>query len=62
VRSRQLGGAGLGLSIAREIVDAHGGKIEVVSTPGAGTTVTVRLRLARGQAATAANPRASEAL
>jgi len=32
---------GLGLAIVREIVDAHGGKIQVTSTPGVGTTVTV---------------------
>jgi len=62
VRSRQLGGAGLGLSIAREIVDAHGGTIDVTSTPGAGTTVTVRLRLTRAQATAIASPHASEAL
>ena len=44
-RSRALGGAGLGLSIARWIVDAHGGKIEVQSAPGQGSTFTVELPL-----------------
>jgi len=44
-RSRALGGAGLGLSIVRWIVDAHGGKIEVQSTPGKGSAFTVELPL-----------------
>lgn len=38
-----FGGLGLGLYIAREIVEAHGGAIDLASAPGAGTTVTVTL-------------------
>jgi heavy metal sensor kinase len=42
-RSRAEGGTGLGLSIARSIVTAHGGQVELASTPGEGTACTVRL-------------------
>jgi signal transduction histidine kinase len=39
---RQSDGAGLGLSIAKWIADAHGAEIELTSTLGQGTRVTVR--------------------
>lgn len=42
-RSRQTGGVGLGLAIARSIVEAHGGTLTVDSLPGQGTVFTVRL-------------------
>jgi len=42
-RSRESGGTGLGLSIANEIVTRHGGRIELHSRLGKGTTITVTL-------------------
>ncbi|WP_281875207.1 ATP-binding protein [Geobacter hydrogenophilus] len=40
---RKVGGAGLGLTLVREIVAAHGGRVWVESTPGAGSTFFVSL-------------------
>ncbi len=45
-RARAQGGSGLGLAIADAAVAAHGGTIEVRSTPGEGTTVSITLPLA----------------
>jgi signal transduction histidine kinase len=42
-RSRELGGAGLGLAIARSIATVHGGALEIASQPGKGTSVTLSL-------------------
>ncbi|SIT03935.1 sensor histidine kinase [Alicyclobacillus vulcanalis] len=42
-RSRAKGGAGLGLAICKAIVEAHGGRIECESEPGAGAVFTVTL-------------------
>ncbi|MGB1252897.1 MAG: sensor histidine kinase, partial [Candidatus Promineifilaceae bacterium] len=44
-RSEQRGGAGLGLSIVKSIVDAHNGDITVDSVFGEGSTFTVTIPL-----------------
>lgn len=40
-RSRNMGGTGLGLPIAKEMVELHGGRMKIVSKVGKGTTVTL---------------------
>lgn len=42
-RSRQMGGHGLGLSIAKWIIETHGGKINISSEIGKGTTFIIRI-------------------
>jgi len=60
VSSRRRGsrhGAGLGLTIARGIVEAHGGTISIESAPGHGTTVRFTLPGARGEHSASGEPR-----
>ena len=45
-RSRQMGGAGLGLSIIKAIVTAHGGQVRVESIEGKGSVFLVELPIA----------------
>ena len=47
----QIQGAGLGLSLVKRIVEAHGGAISVRSAPGAGAAFTVRLPIASSEPA-----------
>lgn len=47
-RSRHQGGSGLGLAIADSVINAHHGSLEIDSTPGSGTTVTVTLPITNG--------------
>ncbi|QSQ21183.1 HAMP domain-containing histidine kinase [Pyxidicoccus parkwayensis] len=42
-RARKTGGVGLGLTLARRIVDAHGGTLTLESRPGEGTTARITL-------------------
>ena len=46
-RNRTTGGTGLGLTIAKRLIEAHGGSISVASTFGKGTVFTVKLPLFR---------------
>lgn len=60
-RTRDSGGAGLGMAIVAAIVGAHHGHVELLETPGGGTTVQVRLPLLPVPPAPPAGPRAPAA-
>ena len=52
-RSRELGGTGLGLSIVKHLVEAMGGKVQVESRPGQGTTFSFTLKKTESEQAQA---------
>jgi signal transduction histidine kinase len=41
--SRRYSGTGLGLALAKSLTELHGGRLEISSKPGSGTTVGVHL-------------------
>ncbi|HEX8937297.1 MAG TPA: ATP-binding protein, partial [Sphingomicrobium sp.] len=45
-RSRESGGTGLGLAIVKHIIERHRGSLDIRSTLGVGTSVSVRLPIA----------------
>jgi signal transduction histidine kinase len=49
-RSRATGGAGLGLAIARNAAESHGGRLALETAPSGGTRVVVTLPLFRAEA------------
>jgi two-component system sensor histidine kinase SenX3 len=55
-RSRETGGTGLGLAIVRHIAVNHGGRVEVTSTLGVGSTFTLHLPARRPEDALALPP------
>lgn len=53
---RQYEGTGLGLALVRQVAQAHGGDVQLVSAPGAGSRFTVRLPLADTDAVSRPGP------
>ncbi|MDI3470274.1 MAG: Phosphate regulon sensor protein PhoR (SphS) [Pseudolabrys sp.] len=54
--SRAQGGTGLGLALVKHVLNRHGGRLSVTSTPGQGATFTVHLPLHTARAAETDNP------
>jgi two-component system sensor histidine kinase SenX3 len=58
-RSRATGGTGLGLAIVKHIASNHGGRVDVQSAPGQGSTFTLHLPVPPANAASATTSTAS---
>lgn len=56
-RSAEVAGSGIGLTIVSELIKAHHGDLEIASTQGVGTSVTVTLPLADSSQPTDFAPR-----
>lgn len=59
-RTTRASGSGIGLTVVRELVHAHGGSVEVSSVEGQGTTFTVRLPAEVGASATSSDVDATQ--
>jgi signal transduction histidine kinase/ActR/RegA family two-component response regulator len=60
--TRQYGGTGLGLAICKHLCQAMGGRIEVSSQPGSGTTMAFTIHLEAAQAGNPQAPRLRQAI
>jgi len=55
-RSRETGGTGLGLAIVKHVMQRHGGRLRIVSQPGAGSTFSLVFPPARVRTEPGAGP------
>ena len=58
-RGARPGGSGIGLNVVQELVRAHGGRVDISSAAGKGTTVTIHLPALRGRSAPTSQPLSS---
>jgi two-component system OmpR family sensor kinase len=60
-RARDRGGTGLGLAVVAALAEAHGGRVELATSPGAGSTFRVHLPLAGTPGPTPRSPGSASA-